>query len=862
MRKPRGDISISPDKGKYLPFKNSYPLKNFLEGRMKNRKLLKTVAATIVCSAMAFSALGFTACNKKDKDNNKDAGHQHTYSSVWSKDGSNHWHEADCEHTGERSDVSAHNYGSDYKCIVCDFNGLAPGADDIDNDDSVATYQDVSGTAAAVDTPNVIANTGNGAALVSGTINSESNFIVTDMEIGTLSAQWTDGVFSMPAGTTLRGRTRGSYVKSVQLKDDTGALELNAAAAGTLTLYLENGSSSAASAGIKIEHGGTTTQYSYPTPSQVQTLTVNLTEGGVYTIKRDGSKNGTTDIYEANFVAQVQNTSIASISIANFGKREYLVGQRLDCTGIAVTAKHATTNRISQVDASKLVLDTSAYDATTPGTYSIGVSYTVDGNLGDTTLTFNTSYDVKVYSYDSLKIGVNKIVKDANNAAGNGVYANHAVRQYYFTGETLSTDGLSVIVSGKLGSETKEFLLSDGEYSVTAPDLTSAGKKSVKVSYTANGLTKAVGYNVYAAAKGIELATATKLVCAVNKDFSSKNIGVKNEAGAYRFKTVQQALEFIDNSGVQSTAQKAIYLAEGEYWEKLEVKAPNVSIIGAGRDKTLIEYDALFGEKDDGGFEHTTDSTATLNIRDTAVGFTITGVTVSNYFNTQARFDEFYGNTSNSGERALAMLVQADKVVIDDCALLGYQDTLELFTGRQLVKNSLISGTTDFIFGTNNTTYFYKCEIRSISTHSDDKGGYVTAFKGFNKGHSTDKIIYGAIFDECDFTAESSLAAGKTALGRTWGQDAAVMIMNCTLGAHISKDAGTSRGSRYVKMNGDPASAQFKEYNNTGDGAITASQTGVTVPAATEAAKYNDFSVIFGTTNGSITYADVWNPVK
>ena len=43
---------------------------------------------------------------------------------------------------------------------------------------------------------------------------------------------------------------------------------------------------------------------------------------------------------------------------------------------------------------------------------------------------------------------------------------------------------------------------------------------------------------------------------------------------------------------------------------------------------------------------------------------------------------------------------------MEKCRLLGYQDTLELFTGRQYIGDIYIQGVTDFIFGTNNTTYF------------------------------------------------------------------------------------------------------------------------------------------------------------
>ena len=278
-----------------------------------------------------------------------------------------------------------------------------------------------------------------------------------------------------------------------------------------------------------------------------------------------------------------------------------------------------------------------------------------------------------------------------------------------------------------------------------------------------------------------------------------------------------------------------------------------MTLIGAGQDRTKIEYDSLYGVADEGGFVHTTDSTATLNVRDTAVGFEMRGVTVSNKYNTLAS----YNGAASNDKRALAMLIQADKVVIEDSALLGFQDTLELFTGRQIFKNCLISGSVDFIFGTNNTTYFYQCEIKVVANGSN--GGYVTAFKGLNKGSATDKVTYGAIFDDCDFSAEAGVPVGKTAIGRAWGADAAVMVMNCRLGGHISKNASTNAGGRYVSMgNGDPKTAQFTEYNNTGDGAVTALTVGRVLTEA-EAANYNKLEVIFGKVNGKVTYADVWD---
>ena len=750
----------------------------------------------------------------------------------------------------------------DGQCTGCDKTITDTSADDINNDESVANYEDVTGTPATVANPKVPDYTGPAAALVEGTVDVVSEFNATDREVGTYTAEWSDGIFTLPVKTTIRTRTRGSYLKSVQLKDDDGALVLNAVAPGTLTLALEDGSSKP-TPGIKLIHGGTTTPVDYATGG-VKNIDITISEAGTYKIQRDSSKNGTTDIYYAKFSTQLENTSVTGITVVNSGKADYLVGQQLDCTDIAVTAAHSNGS-VSGVSLENVEIDATGYHPETPGTYSIGVTYNLAGNLGGDT-SISTTYDVNVYAFDDFTLGFNQIVKESKNTtAGNGVYANHAVRQFYFVGDTFSYDGLSITAKGKLPTGgTKDFLLDPTQAVVTDNSTATAGKKSVKVSYTAYGLTKAKGYNVYVAEKGAELANADTVLLAVNPKFSTATVGVKNEAGAYRFKTVQQAMDFINNAGLKNSAQKIIYLAEGNYWEKIEVTQPNVTIIGAGRDKTKLEYDSLYGIKDESGYEHTTDSTATLNIRESAINFTIKGVTVSNAYNSLAYFNEKLG-PDYPEHRALAILIQSDKFVMDDCSLLGYQDTIELFTGRQIIKNSYISGTTDFIFGTNNTTYFYNCEIHSITNGKTD-GGYITAFKGCNKGEG-DYVTYGAVFDKCHFTADSTVVTNKnTAIGRPWGAYAAVAVINSEIDGHVSTTgfSGTaSKNLRYVAMSGvnpTAATVKFVEYNNTGDGAVTAAVSGMKMLTETEAAKYNDFTVIFAKTNSKVTYTDVWQP--
>ncbi len=766
--------------------------------------------------------------------------HNHDFDTTkWMFDGINHFHTCKVDGCNERTDVSAHTFGDDGKCVVCGaevkdvsyvFEPTRLTAGQHENGITSGIFGVVPGgkvrTRERLDKPVLKHNSDEVV------VESFSNTIYDDN------------------GTLLFGG------KSVQMDGTNRGFSVNAISPGVLTFYAENGSSTIKEDQyqkvILTKPDGTTEELSY-LGKGIRAVTVNLDQVGLYTITR-GATNSTTDVYYAKFDTTVPVTAVEKIEISNKGKVEYIVGQDLDLSMLQVQIVREITGMIEPVLMSDLTIDSSAYDKTRGGTYTIVVKYK-DENEKE----FRASYDVTVYEVEALQLGFNAIIQGGNTSAGNGTYVNHAVQQFYFKGQELDLDGLTVRTVFNGGKQT--FIVTEG-FTVSGYDKNTAGMQTIKVTWNENPeIFKE--FKVYVAdyaASSIE-TTAESVTINVNGDLADADIGTLAD-GAYRFKTIQQALDFLNVLEFGENTKKVINLADGLYKEKLEINIPNLTIKGANTDasNTVIEWDSLYGIEDEGGFLHTTDSTATLNVREKAVGFVIENVTISNWFNSVEHFDEVFG--PKYGEhRALAVLIQADKVVVDNCRMLGYQDTLELFTGRQVIKNSYINGRTDFIFGTNNTTYFQNCEIESI-----DSKGYITAFKGMNK-NKDDAITYGAIFDGCEFTYKEGVEEGTTAIGRPWGAYAAVAVINSRLDKHISKagyNGGTS-GTRYVSMSGvapTVETAKFFEYNNTGDGAITAEVAGMKFLTAETVKNYTDMSVIFGTTNGGVTYSTAWDGGK
>ena len=674
---------------------------------------------------------------------------------------------------------------------------------------------------------------------------------IGDLETGGRTSDDINGPFTIVAGSEVRNRTKTyegvEYIKSVKIGSNTSKIKINVPGAGKLSFLVQNGSSGADMQFITvIAPDGTKQDIEFlgnAGSSPVVLIEVDVTEGE-WTIAR-GKNGGTQDVFYLELACKVEVAPENGFELVTTGKTDFLANEELTTSGVRVNATFAN-GKTEMLDNSKLAFDTSKVDMTKSGVYDVTISYKDYAPI---------TYQVKVFAPESIKLGFDAIEKLAqNSSAGNGVYYNHSFKELYMVGEALNTKGLSVIVVAKCGDDSLEFRVDD--YKIDGFNCNVAGENTLTISASGvstttvihvtdakitpdeNGVIKAVVDPLYAGARGALV-------------------------GEYHaFSTIQQALDYLAHA--DAAAQKQLCIATGQYNEKLEITIPNLTITGWGEkpEDVVIEWDSLYGLVDAGGFTHTTDSTQTVAIRESAVNCVIENLTISNYWNSQERMDE----AKLAIERGLALLVQADRFIMKNSALLGIQDTLELFTGRQYFENVFISGYTDFIFGTNNTTYFKNCTIHVIDTVKDNQGtaGYITAFKGSNKGES-DAITYGAIFDGCKFTADEGVMEGKTAIGRPWGAYAAVAIMNSELGGHIStKGYETSKNERYVSMTVKPtdATAQFVEYNNTGAGAISEAVAGMKMLTAEEAALYADFSVIFGTINRNVSYLDPWDPMS
>lgn len=282
---------------------------------------------------------------------------------------------------------------------------------------------------------------------------------------------------------------------------------------------------------------------------------------------------------------------------------------------------------------------------------------------------------------------------------------------------------------------------------------------------------------------------------AANK-YDNPDTLVVSRDGTGEFRTIDEAIEvcraFMDYT-------KVIYVKKGVYKEKLIIPSwlTNIKICGEDRDATIITWDdhanilmpigGLDSEAAVKGKPMGTFRTYTLKIQGSYI--TLENITIEN-------------NAAKLGQ-AVALHTEGDHILIQNCRLLGNQDTIYTGVGgtRIAFYNCYIEGTTDFIFGPGKA-WFENCEIHSKAN------SYITA-ASTPAGQN-----YGYVFNKCKLTADEGV--DKVYLGRPWRPFSATIFMNCEMGKHI-----TPAGWDNWRNPKNEETTRYAEYNNHGVGANT-----------------------------------------
>ena len=279
---------------------------------------------------------------------------------------------------------------------------------------------------------------------------------------------------------------------------------------------------------------------------------------------------------------------------------------------------------------------------------------------------------------------------------------------------------------------------------------------------------------------------------------------IVGEGEAYQ--TIQAAIDAAPNDNTPYY----IFVKKGTYEGHVQMNRANVHLMGQSRENTIISWNKTIADGN-------VDNTATVNVTANDVSFD--NLTIRN-------------TRTNEGQ-ALALYTKADRIIITNCNLLGWQDTYR--TGkdgqRHLVRNSKISGTTDFIYGAGEA-YFDECTLHVVR-----QSNVIVA-----PDHSSAK--YGYVFRNATITAEQ--AGSTTALGRPWGNTPKVAYVHTQLTSDVSITAQgwNDMGGLPIQMaeyqtmdaNGNLVDLSQRKTSFTADG-VTRSSKAVLTPREADSYK-------------------------
>lgn len=274
------------------------------------------------------------------------------------------------------------------------------------------------------------------------------------------------------------------------------------------------------------------------------------------------------------------------------------------------------------------------------------------------------------------------------------------------------------------------------------------------------------------------------------------------------FSTLCDALEALSDN---PSLPREIFIKNGIYEERPEIRLSHLTIIGEDVQNTIITfgYGAFMPMED--GSKRGTFRSYTMLIDANSV--TIKNLTIANH--------------AGSGEiagQAIALYADGDKLIFENCRLLGHQDTLftgplppeakekggftgpkefdPRIVGHQYYKNCYIEGDVDFIFGSA-CAFFDHCTLHSLN-RCQPVNGFVTA------ASTPKEEPFGYFFSHCNFTSECEKET--VYLGRPWREFAKTVLFECHLGDHIKKEG-------WNDWNKPHSTVFYAEYHCDGAGA-------------------------------------------
>lgn len=282
--------------------------------------------------------------------------------------------------------------------------------------------------------------------------------------------------------------------------------------------------------------------------------------------------------------------------------------------------------------------------------------------------------------------------------------------------------------------------------------------------------------------------------------------------GTGDFTTVEEAFNAVPRS---ATKQTVIYVKNGIYNEQITSRSTNFTLIGQNVDSTIITSNPTHGRT---GF-----GSATLKLGSKDIIFL--NITIENSY-----------GVGNQAEAVAA----GDAQQYAHCRFIGFQDTYYSGSKRQYLKDCLIIGAVDYIFG-GSATIFESCQIHNLRDRS-----WITAASTPNNQR------FGYVFQNCWITGKYGVK--DVYFGRPWQAYPKVLFRECYLA-----DIMHPLGWHNTWYTNPLSNVQFYEYKNYGPGSDISQRIDYSRQITDEEATSYVMDTIFSV-NNSASFRTDWMP--
>jgi pectinesterase len=322
-------------------------------------------------------------------------------------------------------------------------------------------------------------------------------------------------------------------------------------------------------------------------------------------------------------------------------------------------------------------------------------------------------------------------------------------------------------------------------------------------------------------------------LCAQKNKLSYDIIVAADGSGNYT--KVQDAFNAVPEKSEKTTM---IFVKPGIYKEKLKLaKNKKVSLIGESYKTTILTYDD-YAEIAGG-------TSKSYSVLIEADDFFTENITFENTISSELP-------QYKKGGQAVALMLNGDRNIFHNCKMSGFQDTFYLKANkRTYIKDCIIDGTTDFIFGAG-IALFENCVIQCR------KDSYITA-----GNHEAGKSKYGFVFKDCVIMKYPKAAISKVSLGRPWGAGANTVFIHSYEESIIIPE-GWSIWSKDPenKAYDNWKTSFYAEYDCYGPGSNSDNRISWSKQLnKTEASEYTKEKIFAASTTTASNLEGDWNPV-